>query len=338
MKNLFQKTIKILLVFGAVFLLQHAVVFAQSAPTDTSNSVQISISPSTPNAGDSVTIDLSSASVDLSSAKITWYVDGVPGQSGTGQKSLTVTAKNAGETTNIKAVVEMPDGTSNSISTQIMPAGVDIIVEPTSYVPPFYKGKSVFTNQGTVRIVAIPNVVVKGTKVSSKNLVFDWQQDGANLVSDSGMGQDSITVDGSIPAKDINITLSVLDSSGNILAGSSKTISTDDPKVFVYENNPLYGILFNKAVMGNYYLGQKSELDLIAEPYFFNLSSNSGTDSTYKWLINGNYVSPSGQTNELLLKQTSTNLSGTASISLSADNNVRIFQFANTNFNVTFGI
>ncbi len=223
-------------------------------------------------------------------------------------------------------------------NTQATSGEVDLIVEPTSYVPPFYLGKSIFTNQGTVRVVAIPNIVIGGEKINSKNLIFDWQKDGIPSVSDSGMGKDSIVVDGSVPIRDIDISVNVSDSSGNTLAGSSKTISADDPKVLVYEDSPLYGILFNKAVIGDYYLGQKNELDLIAKPYFFNLSSDSGIDSTYKWAVNGNYISPSGRTNELLLKQTTTNLSGTASVSLTVNNNVRIFQYGNMSFNVNFGI
>lgn len=227
----------------------------------------------------------------------------------------------------------------NATTSPAAPSGtVDLVVEPTSYVPPFYKGEALFTTQGTAKIVALPDIVVNGQQADAKDLVFDWQQDGTNLISDSGMGKNSITVSGTVPIRDINISVTVLDLSGNVLAASSKILSANDPEVLVYENNPLYGILFNEAVTGNYYLGQRSELDLIAKPYFFNVSSDSGTDSTYKWFVNGNYVSASGQTNELILQQQNNNLSGTAAVSLTVNNNVKIFQYANMNFSVNFGI
>lgn len=338
MKDVIQKTIEILLLLSILFSVQKT-VFAQAVnSTNTEALVQISVSPQTPNAGDTVTLQLSSPTLDLNTSKITWYVDGVAGQSGTGQTSLTAIAKAAGQTTNIKALVETTDGTTTQASTQITPAGVDLIVEPTSYVPPFYKGKAIFTTQSTARIIAIPNVVIGGKQIDPNNLTFNWQKDGASLSSDSGMGKNSITVSGTVPIRDINVSVSVLDSSGNVLAGSSKVLSANDPEVLIYEDNPLYGILFNEAVTGNYYLGQRSELDLIAKPYFFNLATDSGTDSTYKWFVNGNYVSSSGQTNELILQQQTSNLSGTAAVSLTTNNNVRIFQYANTNFNVNFGI
>ena len=69
----------------------------------------------------------------------------------------------------------------SATTTQTASGQVDIIVEPTSYVPPFYPGKAIFTTQGTARIIAIPNVTVNGTQANSKNLIFDWQQDGLNL-------------------------------------------------------------------------------------------------------------------------------------------------------------
>ena len=126
MKNLFQKTIKTFLILGIVFSVQNT-VFAQDVnSTDVQNPVQITMSPATPNAGDSVTLQLSSDSIDLDSAKITWYTDGILGEEGYGQKSLTITAKDAGDATNIKAVVETADGTTNEASVGITPAGPEV--------------------------------------------------------------------------------------------------------------------------------------------------------------------------------------------------------------------
>ncbi|MBU6370739.1 MAG: hypothetical protein KGH93_00940 [Patescibacteria group bacterium] len=223
-------------------------------------------------------------------------------------------------------------------STVAVSGSVDLVVESTSLVPPFYTGKAIFATQGTARIIALPNVMENGSALSANDLVFTWQRDGQTLSAESGAGKDAITVSGTVPIRDISVSVSVSDASGNVLATASKILSPADPKVLVYEDNPLYGILFNKAMSGNYYLGQRSELDLVAEPYFFNLASIDGQDSTYKWFVNGNYASPSGASNELILKQAGNNLSGTAAVTLDANNNDRIFQYASTNFNVNFGI
>ena len=103
-----------------------------------------------------------------------------------------------------------------------------------------------------------------------------------------------------------------------------------------YENNPLYGILFNKAV-GNYYLGTREELKVTAEPFSYSFNTNRDTLATYKWSINQNPIIATGNKNEVILKQTSTVVSGIAQISLDVNNTSRIFQYSTGNFNVLFG-
>ncbi len=223
---------------------------------------------------------------------------------------------------------------SNFAFGQTISSNVDIIVEPTSYIPQFYKGRPFFTSQGTMRIVAIPNVVINGSKVSSKNLTFRWTKDDVALSSIINTGNDSMVVSGGIPIRDINIVLRVTDSSGNIVASGSKTISANNPRVIFYENSPLYGLLLNRAV-GSYSLGNREELNILAKPYFFNIESQDSDDIEYKWSVNGNPVSLSGKKNELLFKQVDT--AGVAEVSLDVNNLARIFQFTKSSFNVSFG-
>ncbi len=218
---------------------------------------------------------------------------------------------------------------------QAISSNVDIVVEPASYVPQFYEGKPLFANQGTARIIAVPNVIVDGKKISSKNLTFKWTRD--DVVFLSGAGNDSVTISGNIPIRDINIGVKVMNSSGDILAENSKTISANNPKVLFYENSPLYGVLLHRALVGNYSLGGKEELNVIAKPYFFDVKSQDGSDIDYKWSVNGIPISLSGKKNEILLKQTNTGGAGFANISLDVNNLSRIFQFANASFGINFG-
>jgi hypothetical protein len=339
MKKTFQKITWIPLLVFIVFFAQNKIVFAQgSLPINQISSIGINASPSNPKPGDNVLLELSGYSINLDSIKITWFVDGIAKKEGVGQKSFTVKAKESGESTAVKAVLEKTDGTTNETSIEITPAEVDLIIEPKSYVPPFYKGATLFANQGTVRIIAIPQIIIGGEKVDSKNLMFRWQKNGNILASNSGTGLNILTLESSIPARDLNIELDILNSSGKTIAETSKILSADDPKVLFYENNPLYGILFNEAIVENYYLGQKEELDIVAEPYFFDILNNSENGSTYNWSLNGNSVSSSGKPNELLLRQANTSLKGSASVSVDVNGLVKIFQFTSNNFNVNFGI
>ena len=309
-------------------------VSAQSAQT---SAITINASTPNPQEGDNVTLTVSSYSVDLDSAKITWYVDGTIKENDIGAKSLVVQAKNGDQATEIKVVVETSDGTTFQSSTEVRASDVDLIIEPTSYVPPFYKGNAIFASQGTAKIIAIPDVLINGSKASSKNLIFRWSVDDTYMADDSGMGKDSITVNGSVPIRDIDVDVEVLDSSGNTLATNSTVVTTSDPAILFYEDSPIYGILYNEAITNNYYLGTKEEVNIIAEPFFFNLNSDSGNDSTYQWTANGSAVSSGDKPNELLMKQEQTNLVGSASVSLTVNNISKIFQYATAGFNISFG-
>jgi len=335
MSGFLKKTIQIFLI-AIAFVSIANVVFAQEAVSNSISSIDLSISPSSPRAGDSVVLTLSSNLLDLDSAKIVWYIDGIA-RKDTTSKSITIKAKNDGQKTTIRVVVETSDGIIKETSTEISPTGVDLVIEPMSYTLPFYKGKPLFIKQGTVKIVAIPDVRINGVKISSKDLNFKWTKGNNILGSNSGKGQDSIVVNSTIPVRDINIGVEISDSLGNVLAQNSKLIILNDPKILFFENNPLYGVLYNKAITGSYYLGTKEELTIVAKPFSFDFSKDVSGESSYAWYVNGSYVVPSGKTNELILRQTTTNLKGTASVSLDIKNINKINQYTNGGFNVEFG-
>jgi hypothetical protein len=104
-----------------------------------------------------------------------------------------------------------------------------------------------------------------------------------------------------------------------------------------YEDNPLYGILYNKAVTGSYYLGTKEELDIIAKPFSFSFLNDTPETASYTWYVNDNSVDSIGKANEMIFKQTAASLSGTASVSLNVRNTNKINQYASGEFNVAFG-
>jgi hypothetical protein len=299
-------------------------------------SIYLSASPNNPRAGDSVELTVSSNLFNLDSSKITWYVDGVARKE-TSNQNITIKTKNTGDKTIIKVVVEGSDGVTKETSIEIFPAGVDLVVEPMSYSLPFYKGKPFFAAQGIVKIVAVPDIMINGEKILSKDLIFRWSTGDTILGANSGKGKDSILLNGTIPIRDINISVEIRDTSGAVIVQSSKTIFVSNPKILFFENSPLYGILYNRAINISYYLGTREELNVIAKPFSFDFSSDTSNDANYIWYVNGNYIAPNGKINEMLFRQATENLKSTASVSLELTNNRKIFQSATDNFNVEFG-
>ncbi len=214
---------------------------------------------------------------------------------------------------------------------------VDLITEPISYTPPFYKGKPLFSSEGSARVLALSNIIINGEKASAQDLNFKWIENGTVLGQNSGIGKNTITIDGGFPIKDISIEVDILDDSSNVLASQAKILHIANPQIIFYENSPLYGILYNEALNNGYNLGNREELNIVAKPYFFSVSTDLSEDLDYAWSLNGDSISPNTLKNTLLLRQTSTSsTSGTASVSLSINNNVNIFQYTSSSFDIQF--
>ena len=335
MLSFIKKTIQISFLFLAFFSIANF-TFAQSYVSNSVSSVSLNLSPSNPRAGDNVVLTISSNSLDLTSAKIVWYIDGVARKETT-NTSITIKTKSSGDKTVVRIVVETSDGITKEVTREISPVGVDLVIEPMSYVMPFYQGKPFFVAQGTVKIVAIPDITVSGTKLLSKNLNFKWTQGDNVLADSSGKGQNTLIIKSTIPVRDININVQVLDDSENVLAETAKLITRNSPAVLFYENSPLYGILYNKAIVGNYYLGTREGLVVVAKPFSFGFLKDAPREANYAWYVNNNSVIPSGKSNEIVFKQTSTDVSGMASVSLDLNNISEINQYTSGEFNVLFG-
>ena len=311
------------------------IVFAQESILNSISSINISVSPSNPSAGDSVTLIVSSDLVDLNSAKIVWYIDGVA-RKDTFSKSISIKTKSGGQKTTVRVLVETSDGVIKEVSTEISPTGVDLVIEPMSYTLPFYKGKPLFTRESLVKIVALPDITVSGTKLLAKDLNFRWSKDDYVLGSNSGKGKNSIVINSTIPVRDINVNVQISDVLGNILAEKSKRIVLNDPKILFYENNPLYGVLYNKAVSNIYSLGEREELKVVAKPFSFDFLKDVYKEIGFSWYVNDNLVEPSGKINEVTLRRAAAG-KGITSVSLDLSNENKINQYASGGFEIEFG-
>jgi hypothetical protein len=297
----------------------------------------ISSSPEIPRIGQPVTINVYSDSINLNLQKITWYTNDKFFKEGVGEKEI-IFKNNTDNNTKIKAVITKSDNSKIELSTQISPAEIDLIIEPLSYVPPFYKGKSSFIEQGTFFATVVPNIKINGKKIESKNIFYKWVKDGVVIGSLSGVGQDSIKITGSIPIMDIELEVSAYSfPEKELLAEDSIFVETNEPKVLFYEKNPLYGILYNKTVSDGYYIGERNELNVVAEPFFFDFLKNTDDKAEYVWEINNTKATSSLNKNELLLIQQSDKIKGNSNISVNVSNIKRTFQEISNSFNLEFG-
>jgi hypothetical protein len=97
----------------------------------------------------------------------------------------------------------------------------------------------------------------------------------------------------------------------DILAASSYNIVPQDPQLVIYEKHPIYGLLSNRAISGEYKLS-RDEATFAALPFFFGIENLSQESLSTIWRSNAREV---GQGPEITLRRPE-GTSGTASVAV----------------------
>lgn len=322
-----------LVITTAIFLLSPLLASAQLTGL-TSDSVELNISPQNPGPNQSVKATLVSYSTDLNRADITWSINGDQESSGKGIKTFTFSTGNLGTRTTLDVLIISEDGYPILKNVIFNPASVSLLVEAASYTPPFYRGRAYFPYQGSARIIAVPSFVDEnGKQISSSNLIFEWKDGGRNLANSSGVGKNILNYKGNIPIRAGGISVIVSSIDQKYVANNGTNIEPTETKAVLYENDPEYGMLYNKALTGSIKLN-KEEMNVVAVPYYFNVEDPSDYNLKYEWKLNSSLVKTSG--NSIVLKSPSGG-SGNANLALQLSNTVDIFQFASAGLNINFG-
>jgi hypothetical protein len=298
--------------------------------------VNISISPKNPSPNEQIKVSVQGLSLDLNRAKITWLVNDIEKKTETGLKDYYLKTGIAGQTTKVSVKLEMSDGTIINKSLSFIPAGIDILYEAISYAPPFYKGKVLNPRQGTVVVAAFPEIFDQaGRKLSTKDLVFSWKKNDIVLMNASGLGKNYISFSGTIPVRDTKIEVSASSIDQKMTATNSIIISNTLPKIIFYEDSPVYGIMFNKAISSNVRM-LADEFKVKAFPYFMSVGYTQSPDLNYKWSINGKSSENLDTDKTAMIFRQESEGSGTANIDLKIESLSRIFQFNNNGFTINF--
>jgi hypothetical protein len=318
-----------------VVLLSPCVSSAQITNPQGVSGSSMAIVPENPKFGDTVTASVKNIYKNLNTIKISWYVDGVLKKEGVGITSFSFDLSKNPQTTTIRAIMDFA-GSENEIEKTIQPRDVDLIFEPQSYIPFFYKGSPLFITQGIMKIIALPIIYIDGQKISDNNLYYTWMRNGVVDGNASGKGKNIFIFSGNGISDDTDIDLTVQDSNKKITAEKVISISPASPKVLMYENSPLYGILFNRALTGIINMGSKEEIDIVAFPFNFDVSTPDSSDLNLVWSINGKSYNTSGKKNTIILKQVDTLGSGSSNISISVENRARMFQSGSFGFTLKY--
>ncbi|MFA6536415.1 MAG: hypothetical protein WC250_03595 [Candidatus Paceibacterota bacterium] len=324
---------KLILVALTMFLLVNGAL--SSAQTiDLTQNLSVTQNPERPRAYDTVSISVESYLVDLNSASITWSVNGKLSEKGTGNKTFKIKLGAVGSLTTVGLSIKARTGESIDKVFALRPSEVDLLWEAQTYTPPFYKGKALFSNQGRLRIIAVPNFKdSSGKTISAGNLIYTWKQDDQVLGNLSGYGKSTLIVDGPLLPILTTISVQAMTADSQLVAESRLSLRSLTPSILFYENNPLYGIMYHQA-MGSAFTLRGSEITLAAEPYFFSGHEKTTLETTYDWQLNGVIVGDN-ENGEVTLRNDKAQ-TGQSILSLEITNSQKIYQSARQTLTLNF--
>jgi hypothetical protein len=210
-------------------------------------------------------------------------------------------------------------------TTIVLPAGVDLIWEAESYTPPLYKGKALYPDGGSVRIVAMPDARFG----NHDNLFYTWKTDGRVLGSLSGRGRQVFERAGTILGGPLSVSVEVRETpDGPVAAAGVARIPASAPQVLAYEHDPLLGTIFDKALQGTVAL-EREEITVVAYPYFFSAPARDVLE--YEWRVNSRAA---GGDKSITLRRGDE--TGGASVALNVTNPLTILQRAAVTLRITF--
>jgi len=297
--------------------------------------IALTVTPQNPKPGETVNARVEAAGIDLNQATISWYVNGGLKLSKTGANTFSIQAGPFGKSITILVRVTPSNGalpTEKSVT--LSSQDVDIIWEAASYTPPFYKGKPLYGQEGNVKIVAVPNIINKsGQRVNPANLVYKWSLDYSIVGDKSGYGKNTFIYSGSILAQESFIQVEVTAADGTTGEGAI-LLAPRTPITLLYENDPLYGVMFNQSITNQFKLKSK-EIRIDVYPYFFSTTGKTAYNLSYAWALNGFAIPVPSQKNSVVFRNAN-NVSGSSIISVTTDNSTHLLQHASNEVTLNF--
>lgn len=286
--------------------------------------ISILLNPQYPRPNQLISITVKSTAIDLTASTVVISVNGTEVERGTGVVTAQARVGGAGQTTTI-AVAVTNNGQTYRTQASVRPADVALIVEPLTTAHPFYMGSPLVASEGRLRVVAIPDIRTGAGRVAAPNLVYTWKLGSQILQSSSGIGRSTLTATAPVRYRSANVSVTVTTQDQSIVAYAEAAIAPVDPVVRVYENDPLLGPLFNRALTGSVAMEGEEET-FRAVPYHF---ANSPSLS---WLLNS---VATGVNRDITVRSTGAG-AGSALLSLSARGG-SLFQTADASLSVRFG-
>jgi hypothetical protein len=251
------------------------------------STASLTLDPAFPAPGETVTATFESFAMDLNLASITWKMDGVVVQQSQGGKTYTFTAGLLGSRSQLSVVATHPSGKVLSADTKLLINAVSLIWEGQTYTPPFYRGRALAGPGANSIVVAVPSVFSpNGSLYDPATLLYEWRINAGSNPFAAGIGKTSIEVVGGMRPIPARVSVIIMTPSGETLASEYIDVPITQPEVLFYEDDPLSGIQYAKALQGRNSLTSR-EMVLVAEPYYMSAITRTDPGLEYVWTVGG---------------------------------------------------
>jgi hypothetical protein len=322
------------LAFAVAALFLAAPAYAQFGLPGIENALTIGLTPANPGPGDHVHLTVQSSAIDLSESTTTWTSNGTVIARGVGITSADVVAGSLGTRTNISIEADTQDGTVATAQAIIAPTEIDLLFESDSYVPPFYKGRALPSADTNLILQAVPHFLGSGgLELPTSSIVYTWKKDGQVMGDISGRGKSTAIIPAPLLYGSNTISVDAASSDNTLSGEASVAVSSVDPGIVLYEDHPLFGILYNNALGSSSFIPE-SEMTFAAVPYFAQIRSPSDPSLQYAWHINGTAIAADPKDpSEVTIN--ASNSSGIALIELEVTDAINYFLDAKGSWGVT---
>jgi hypothetical protein len=300
------------------------------------NDIFVEIIPETPKPDEVVKVTIKSYLYKVDELYIDWYENNQLKLSGYGKKNFQFDSGNIKDVKIIQINIKKDENDKNYIYKKTIvskPSEMDLLWQVIdSYVPPFYKGKSLPTTESIVKIVSIPNFTIGSKNISEKNAIYEWKREYEKIGQASGYGKNTFLIKKSFMVDEDNIQVTATEPIEGTTATKSINIKTYTPKIIFYKKDPLLGINFGDAIVDNTNLSN-NDTTLIAAPYFITPKNILNDDLNYTWSLNGSEINTPIIKNQLVLRGSDNN--GTATLNLIIESAEKLFLTVKKSINIT---
>ncbi len=245
--------------------------------------------PRSPGPNTDVKVSIITYTFDADKSFITWTLNGKIVEQGRGKKSINFKTGDIGSLVSLSVFVVADTGRQVEQRLNFKIGEVDLLVQPLTYTPPYYKGSPKAISEALIKVVAIPQGLG-----ATKDLIFEWTRNYENVPDASGLGKNSYTFKSLLvnnPEEKIGVRVSGLND--DFAIERSIKISIDQPEIIFYEEHPLEGPLFAKSLKNEIKIAQPN-IVLRAEPYYFPTKDLEML--SYEWQMNNKKIeTPSPQ-------------------------------------------